>query len=132
VIGRLRAKLPADTTLVVMSDHGFKSYRRKFSLNTWLYDNGYLVLKPGLAKERAAGDPAFDVVSIENAGGLVEDARVRRRIQRAVFESGGPRARRRGHQENEAGIVKRGSEADALLRELKTEARSAARRRRSA
>jgi len=34
-----------DTTLVVMSDHGFASWRRSFSVNTWLEKNGYLKLR---------------------------------------------------------------------------------------
>jgi hypothetical protein len=33
-----------DTTLVVMSDHGFTSWRRAFHLNSWLRDQGYLAL----------------------------------------------------------------------------------------
>ena len=44
-----------DTTLIVMSDHGFTSWRRSFNLNSWLRDNGYLALKnPNLEK-----DPGF-------------------------------------------------------------------------
>ena len=30
--------------LVVMSDHGFASWRRAFNLNTWLVENGYMTL----------------------------------------------------------------------------------------
>jgi predicted AlkP superfamily phosphohydrolase/phosphomutase len=30
---------------MVMSDHGFKPFRRGVNLNTWLYENGYLALK---------------------------------------------------------------------------------------
>ncbi|HRY29766.1 MAG TPA: alkaline phosphatase family protein, partial [Elusimicrobiota bacterium] len=33
------------TLLVVLSDHGFASFRRAVHLNRWLVDNGYLVLK---------------------------------------------------------------------------------------
>ena len=41
-----------DTTLVVMSDHGFASWRRSFHLNSWLRDNGYLAVKnPDLEKD---------------------------------------------------------------------------------
>jgi predicted AlkP superfamily phosphohydrolase/phosphomutase len=32
-----------DTMLLVMSDHGFTSWRRSFNLNTWLKEQGYLV-----------------------------------------------------------------------------------------
>ena len=34
-----------DTLLVVMSDHGFTSWRRTFHLNAWLHQNGYLAVK---------------------------------------------------------------------------------------
>ncbi|RMG46476.1 MAG: hypothetical protein D6718_05565 [Acidobacteria bacterium] len=33
-----------DVELIVMSDHGFTSWRRTFNLNSWLLQNGYLVL----------------------------------------------------------------------------------------
>ncbi len=36
-----------DTLLMVISDHGFNSFRRGVDLNVWLEENGYLVLKPG-------------------------------------------------------------------------------------
>jgi predicted AlkP superfamily phosphohydrolase/phosphomutase len=43
VLGSLGKK--AD--LIIMSDHGFKSFRRGVNLNSWLYVNGYLSLKDG-------------------------------------------------------------------------------------
>lgn len=46
-LGEVRERLPADTFLVVMSDHGFQPYRRKLHLNAWLRDQGYLALKNG-------------------------------------------------------------------------------------
>jgi predicted AlkP superfamily phosphohydrolase/phosphomutase len=49
LVGELRAKLgpDPDTVLMVISDHGFTNFRRGVNLNTWLKDNGYLVLKEG-------------------------------------------------------------------------------------
>jgi len=44
VLGRLRERLGDDVTYIVMSDHGFAPYRRKFDLNAWLRDNDYLFL----------------------------------------------------------------------------------------
>jgi predicted AlkP superfamily phosphohydrolase/phosphomutase len=46
-LGRVRERLPEGTRLIVMSDHGFQPYTRKFHLNAWLRDHGYLVLKDG-------------------------------------------------------------------------------------
>jgi predicted AlkP superfamily phosphohydrolase/phosphomutase len=45
LIGRVMAKVPEDSVLMVMSDHGFKPFRRGVNLNTWLWKHGYLVLK---------------------------------------------------------------------------------------
>src|SRR5262249_11072021 len=36
-----------NTLLIVLSDHGFGSFRRAFDTNTWLYENGLLALKGG-------------------------------------------------------------------------------------
>ena len=45
VVAHTLEHMPADTLLVVMSDHGFSPWRRAFHLNTWLKENGYLTLK---------------------------------------------------------------------------------------
>ncbi len=37
--------LRPDDLLIVMSDHGFTSWRRALNLNTWLLENGYLALR---------------------------------------------------------------------------------------
>jgi predicted AlkP superfamily phosphohydrolase/phosphomutase len=43
---------PERTTLVVMSDHGFTSWRRAMNLNSWLRDHGFLAVKdPNLAHD---------------------------------------------------------------------------------
>lgn len=44
LVGETLDHMPADTLLVVMSDHGFSTWRRAFNLNTWLEQNGYLAL----------------------------------------------------------------------------------------
>jgi predicted AlkP superfamily phosphohydrolase/phosphomutase len=49
IVGQALERLTADDTLVVMSDHGFASWRRSFHLNAWLKEKGYLVVKdPGM------------------------------------------------------------------------------------
>ena len=42
LVGETVRRMGNDTTLIVMSDHGFTSWRRSFHLNSWLRDNGYL------------------------------------------------------------------------------------------
>lgn len=44
MVGEALDRIGADTTLIVMSDHGFTSWRRAFHLNSWLRDHGYLAL----------------------------------------------------------------------------------------
>lgn len=45
IVGKVMARLEPDDLLMVMSDHGFHSFRKGFSVNTWLVRNGYLTLK---------------------------------------------------------------------------------------
>ncbi|RMG46477.1 MAG: nucleotide pyrophosphatase [Acidobacteria bacterium] len=47
LIGRVMAELREGDVLMVISDHGFTSFRRGVNLNAWLHQNGYLVLKEG-------------------------------------------------------------------------------------
>ena len=47
LVGRTMQEVGPDAALFVMSDHGFKSFRRGVDLNAWLRENGYLVLKDG-------------------------------------------------------------------------------------
>jgi predicted AlkP superfamily phosphohydrolase/phosphomutase len=55
VVGRTLDSMGDRALLVVMSDHGFSSWRRSFNLNTWLVRNGYLALRDPTLKE----DPGF-------------------------------------------------------------------------
>ncbi len=45
LVGRTMQAVGRDTALFVMSDHGFKTFRRGVDLNAWLRDEGYLHLK---------------------------------------------------------------------------------------
>lgn len=52
VVGYTLDNMGPNTTLVVMSDHGFASWRRAFNLNSWLRDNGFLAVKdPNLQRD---------------------------------------------------------------------------------
>lgn len=48
VVGQALDALAAGDTLLVLSDHGFTSFRRGFHLNTWLKQNDYIKLRPGV------------------------------------------------------------------------------------
>ncbi len=43
-VGEAMAALDSQDTLIVMSDHGFTSFRRGFNLNSWLAENGFIKL----------------------------------------------------------------------------------------
>ena len=48
LVGRVMARLEEGDVLMVLSDHGFNSFRRGINLNAWLHANGYLTLKSGV------------------------------------------------------------------------------------
>ncbi len=55
IVGYTLDNMGEGTQLVIMSDHGFASWRRSFHLNNWLKENGYLAVRdPNLKK-----DPGF-------------------------------------------------------------------------
>jgi predicted AlkP superfamily phosphohydrolase/phosphomutase len=47
LVGRVLQRLDKDDVLMVISDHGFNSFRRGVNLNAWLHREGYLTLKKG-------------------------------------------------------------------------------------
>ncbi len=119
IVGRVLDEAGPDATVIVMSDHGFESYRRKFSLNTWLLENGYLVLKEGREREKPTSDPAHSAVVIFDAvdwtktraygvgfNGLYLNLKGRELDDPATPDV------------DESGIVSPGAEADALIAEI--------------
>lgn len=87
------------TVLFVLSDHGFRSFRRGVNLNTWLLENGYLALKGG-AKESG---PYFRGVDWS-------------RTRAYVMGLGGLYLNIKGRES--MGIVQPNAEAEALKQEL--------------
>lgn len=47
ILGRVLATMKPEDRLIVLSDHGFDSFRRAVHLNRWLAEEGYLTVKPG-------------------------------------------------------------------------------------
>ncbi|MGA7295124.1 MAG: alkaline phosphatase family protein [Terriglobales bacterium] len=101
VLGEVLPKLDANTTLLVLSDHGFAPYRHSFNLNTWLLNNGYITRKAGASTDST--EPFADVDwSHTRAYGIGLNG---------LYVN--MRGRERG------GIVEPGAETDALLNELR-------------
>ena len=47
VLGKTMDRLSPDDRVIVLSDHGFNSFRRSVHLNRWLVEQGYMALKTG-------------------------------------------------------------------------------------
>ena len=57
LVGKVLPAVDDKTMLVVCSDHGFAQFGRQFHLNTWLKEQGYLVIKDSeKSKERTGVD----------------------------------------------------------------------------
>jgi predicted AlkP superfamily phosphohydrolase/phosphomutase len=101
-------KVDENTLLIVLSDHGFGTFRRAFDTNTWLWQNGLLALKDSRKPGEDLGDGSAAVdwsktcayaVGLggiylnfkgRESGGIVEEGseaeRVRNAIQRGLAE----------------------------------------------
>ena len=120
VLGVLRERLGDDTTFIVMSDHGFAPYRRIFSLNTWLLENGYLVLKDGYARELERDDAGFKKVRIGSAVDWTKTRAYGMGFNGLYLNLAGREEDNHATEDaDESGIVQPGAEADALLAEIK-------------
>jgi predicted AlkP superfamily phosphohydrolase/phosphomutase len=59
IVGETLNTMRDDDLLLILSDHGFTTFRRQLNLNRWLLENDWLTLKP--AAERMGGDWLVDV-----------------------------------------------------------------------
>lgn len=125
ILGTVLDRLGDDALVIVMSDHGFAPYYRKFSLNTWLLEQGYLVLEPRFQPTVPLGDPSWP--GVEGVGSLNVMAHVDWSKTRAYgMGFNGLYLNLAGRErddpttpEDESGIVRPGAEAQALIAELK-------------
>ncbi|MHC4862644.1 MAG: alkaline phosphatase family protein [Planctomycetota bacterium] len=100
ILGKALERADDKTILLVVSDHGFKSFRRQAHINRWLIKNGYMHLK--------------DSDDSEGAGLFKNVAWERTKAYALGFASIYVNlAGREG-----GGIVKRGTEYDGLCRDL--------------
>jgi predicted AlkP superfamily phosphohydrolase/phosphomutase len=58
-VGEVMKRLQPNDLFIVMSDHGFHSFRTEFSVNTWLIRNGYLAVKGRTDAATAYTDEKF-------------------------------------------------------------------------
>ena len=98
LVGKALAHVNSQTVLFVLSDHGFTAFDRGVNLNTWLLENGYLVLKADAAGRDYLRDIDWS------------------RTKAYTFGLAGLYLNVKGREAQ--GIVDRGAEASALKREL--------------
>lgn len=53
ILGKTMTQLAPSDRLIVLSDHGFSSFRRSVHLNRWLVDKGFMTSKPGQAESES-------------------------------------------------------------------------------
>jgi predicted AlkP superfamily phosphohydrolase/phosphomutase len=60
IVGDVMRTMRPDATLIIVSDHGFHSWRKGFNTNTWLVQNGFMTLKnPGAEEKQYNLDQLF-------------------------------------------------------------------------
>lgn len=59
IVGKVLPKLRENDLLLIMSDHGFETFRKGFNLNTWLVRNGYAAVEGQDDPETAVGERGF-------------------------------------------------------------------------
>jgi predicted AlkP superfamily phosphohydrolase/phosphomutase len=57
LVGEALERIEPGTTVLVVSDHGFHSWRKAVNLNTWLVQQGYMVLQ---SQRQAPGEKTLD------------------------------------------------------------------------
>jgi predicted AlkP superfamily phosphohydrolase/phosphomutase len=100
LLGEALKREDKNTTVLVVSDHGFAPFRRSFNLNTWLVENGYLALRSGVP------GPGRDIFRDADWS----------RTRAYGLGLNGLYLNLRGREKN--GIVQLGAEAHALLKEI--------------
>ena len=104
LVGRVLDRAGPEALVLVVSDHGFKSFCRAFNLNAWLHEQGYLALVSG----STVSEEWFRQVDWQHT-------RVYGMAMNALYLNLAGRERH--------GIVQPGEEADALLAELREKLR---------
>jgi predicted AlkP superfamily phosphohydrolase/phosphomutase len=55
-VGEVVSRVGPDTAILIVSDHGFHSFRQSVNLNTWLVQEGFMVLQGEPAGGKTSGD----------------------------------------------------------------------------
>jgi predicted AlkP superfamily phosphohydrolase/phosphomutase len=110
LLGRVFERVDENTLLIVLSDHGFNSFRRAFHTNTWLCEQGLMALRDSkkpdeeLGENFAAVDWSKTSAYALGLGGIYLN--LKGREARGIIEEGEPAERvRRAIQEADSGQI---------------------------
>ena len=111
IVGDVLAAMKPGGTLIIVSDHGFHTWRKGFNTNTWLVQNGYMALK-----NPDAEDKTQNLDNLFGQGSFFPNVDWSRTKAYAVG-LGQVYLNLRGREKS--GTLDRGPETDRLLRELR-------------
>jgi predicted AlkP superfamily phosphohydrolase/phosphomutase len=111
IVGDVMRNMKPEGTLIIVSDHGFHSWRKGFNTNTWLVKNGFMTLKnPG------AEDKQYNLDNLFGQGSFFPNTDWSR-TQAYAVGLGQVYLNLSGREKY--GIVKPGAEADRILADLR-------------
>lgn len=111
VVGEVERAMKPGGTLIIVSDHGFHTWRKGFNTNTWLVENGYMTLKNPGAEEKT-----YNLVQLFAQGSFFPNVDWSR-TRAYALGLGQIYLNLRGRESR--GIVSPGPEAQALLEEMR-------------
>jgi predicted AlkP superfamily phosphohydrolase/phosphomutase len=111
IVGDVLAAMKPGGTLIVVSDHGFHTWRKGFNTNTWLVQNGYMTLKSA-----GAGEKTYNLDQLFGQGSFFPDVDWSH-TKAYALGLGQIYLNLRGREKN--GIVEPGPESDRLLEEMR-------------
>ncbi|TAM81904.1 MAG: nucleotide pyrophosphatase [Acidobacteria bacterium] len=110
IVGQVLKAMKPGATLIIVSDHGFHTWRWGFNTNTWLVQNGYMALK-----NPSAGGNSYKLEDLYGQGSFFPNVDWSR-TRAYALGLGQIYLNERGREA--AGIVSPGPEADRLLHEI--------------
>jgi predicted AlkP superfamily phosphohydrolase/phosphomutase len=111
VVGEVERAMKPNGVLIIVSDHGFHTWRKGFNTNTWLVENGYMALKNPNAKEQT-----FNLQELFGQGSFFPNVDWSR-TRAYALGLGQVYLNLKGREKQ--GIVTPGPEADEILQEMR-------------
>lgn len=111
-IGKVEQAMKPNGVLIIVSDHGFHTWRKGFNTNTWLVENGYMTLKNPNAKESS-----YNLAELFGQGSFFPNVDWSH-TRAYALGLGQIYLNLRGREKY--GVVAPGAEADQILQEIRT------------